>query len=141
MEASLAEGEKGRDGMNRDSRGDSLLHQVESVPVPAEILHLARGQLESGAEFAVLEEDVRVPKAGCVEVLPLPLLGEDALDALDQADFFEDSYLAVACRDRDSVPLAAFFGADLPLVGRPKDLRAVFVREKLGRFEGAKQPR
>src|SRR5438445_8742263 len=119
----------------------SLLHQVESVPISAEILHLARGQLESGAELAVLEEDVRIPEAGRVEVFPLPLLREDALDALDQADFFQDSYLTVACRDRDTVPLADLLGTDLPLVRGEEDLRAVFVREQLGRFEGAEQPR
>src|SRR3989442_6738532 len=90
----------------------SLLHQVESVPISAEILHLARGQLESGAELAVLEEDVRIPEAGRVEVLPLSLLGEDALDALDQPDLFQDPYLAVACRDRDAALLADILRAD-----------------------------
>src|SRR5437879_9377789 len=109
----------------------SLFHQVESVPISAEILHLARGQLESGAELAVLEEDVRIPQAGRVEVLPLPLLGEDALDALDQADLFQDSYLTVACRDRDAVPLAHLLGTALPLVGGAQALRTVFVRELL----------
>src|SRR5438132_5173578 len=119
----------------------SLLHQVESVPISAEILHLARGQLESGAELAVLEEDVRIPEAGRVEVLPLPLLGEDALDALNQAYLFQESYLTVAWRDRDAVPLADLLGTDLPLVRGEEDLRAVFVREQRGRFEGTEQPR
>src|SRR2546427_9834327 len=84
----------------------SLLHQVEAVPVAPEVLDLARRQLEAGAELAVLEEDVRVPEAGCVEVLPLPLLGEDALDALDEPDLLEDADLAVAGGDRDAVLLA-----------------------------------
>src|SRR5438105_10110583 len=119
----------------------SLLHQVESVPISAEILHLARGQLESGAELAVLEEDVRIPEAGRVEVLPLPLLGENALDALDQADLFQDSDLTVACRDRDAVSLANLLGADLPLVRGEEDLCAVFVREQLRRFVVSQQPR
>src|SRR3989441_9091448 len=88
----------------------SLLHQVEAVPVAPEVLDLARGQLEAGAELAVLEEDVRVPQAGCVEVLPLPLLGEDALDALDESDLLEDADLAVAGGDRDAVSLADFLG-------------------------------
>src|SRR5881397_2601066 len=128
--------------MGRIGRGRiSLLHQVEAVPVAPEVLDLTRGQLEAGAELAVLEEDVCVPEAGRVEVLPLPLLGEDALDALDEPHFLEDADLAVACGDRDAVPLADLLGADFPLVGREKDLGTVFVGQKLGRLEGRKQLR
>ena len=124
--------------------GRSLLHQIESVPVPAEILHLARGQLESGAELAVLEEDVRIAEAGCVEVLPLPLLGEDALHALDEADLFENPYLAVARRDRYAVSLADLLGADLPKVapvlstGAPDDSFSPGLpgRQEFARAEG-----
>ena len=119
----------------------SLLHQIEAVPVSAEVLDLAGGELEPGAELAVLEEDVCIPEAGCVEVLPLPLLGEDALDALDESDLLEDPDLAVACGDRDAVPLADLLGADFPLVGGEKDFGAVFVGQKLGRLEGRKQLR
>src|SRR5712691_13135368 len=114
----------------------SLLHQVEAVPVAPEVLDLTRGQLEAGAELAVLEEDVRVPEAGCVEVLPLPLLREDALDALDESDLFEDADLAVAGGDRDAVPLADFLGTDFPLVRSEKDLGTVFVGQQLGGLEG-----
>src|SRR5438093_4256910 len=110
----------------------SLLHQVEAVPVAPEVLDLTRGQLEAGAELAVLEEDVCVPEAGCVEVLPLPLLGEDALDALDEPDLLEDTDLAVACGDRDAVPLADLLGTDFPVVGGEEDLGAGFVGETLG---------
>src|SRR3989442_6135335 len=119
----------------------SLLHQVEAVPVAPEVLDLARRQLEAGAELAVLEEDVRVPEAGCVEVLPLPLLGEDALDALDEPDLLEDPDLAVAGGDWDAVPLADLLGTDFPLVRGEKDLGAVFVGQKLRRLEGRKQLR
>src|SRR2546428_5481907 len=105
----------------------SLLHQVEAVPVAPEVLDLARRQLEPGAELAVLEEDVRVPEAGCVEVLPLPLLGEDALDALDESDLLEDADLAVAGGDWDAVPLADLLGADFPLVRCEKYLVSVVV--------------
>src|SRR5436309_15003005 len=121
----------GRIGMGRIS----LLHQVQAVPVAAEVLDLARRQLEAGAELAVLEEDVRVPEAGGVEVLPLPLLGEDALDALDESDLLEDADLAVAGGDRDAVPLAAFLGAAFRVLRGEKDLRAVFVGETLGHLE------
>src|SRR2546425_1154329 len=107
----------------------------------AVVRDLARGELEPGAELAVLEEHVCVPEAGCVEVLPLPLLGEDALDALDESDLLEDPDLAVACGDRDAVPLADLLGTDFPLVGGEKDLGAVFVGQKLGRLEGRKQLR
>src|SRR5437870_13834407 len=103
----------------------SLLHQVEAVPIAPEVLDLARGQLEAGAELAVLEEDVCVPETRCVEVLPLPLLGQDAFDALDESDLFEDADLAVAGGDRDAVSLADFLGADFSLVGREKDLGTV----------------
>jgi len=61
------------------------------------------------------------------QVLPLPLLGEDALDALDESDLLEDADLAVTGGDRDAVPLADFLGTDFPLIGREKDLGAVFV--------------
>src|SRR5919198_2506156 len=118
-----------------------LLHQVEAVPIAAEVLDLSGGQLESRAELAVLEEDVRIAQAGGVQVLPLPLLSEDALDALDQPDLLEDADLAVACRDRDAIPLADFLGADLPLVCGEKDLRAVFIRQELRSFEGRQQLR
>src|SRR3989449_7155399 len=114
----------------------SLLHQVEAVPVAPEVLDLARRELEAGAELAVLEEDVRVPEAGGVEVLPLPLLGEDALHALDESDLLEDADLAVTGSNRDAVPLADFLGADFPLVRGEKDLGAVFVGQKLGGLEG-----
>src|SRR5947208_15980639 len=89
----------GRIGMGRIS----LFHQVETVPVSPEVLDLTRRQLEAGAELAVLEEDVCVPEARCVEVLPLPLLGQDAFDALDQPDLFENAELAVAGGDWDVV--------------------------------------
>src|SRR5206468_10396312 len=102
----------GRIGMGRIS----LLHQVETVPVSPEVLDLARRQLEAGAELAVLEEDVRVPEAGGVEVLPLPLLGEDALDALDESDLLEDADLAVTGGDRDAVLMADVLGVGVPLV-------------------------
>src|SRR5438445_11648402 len=98
--------------MGRIGRVVSLLHQIEAVPVCAEVLDLSRGALEPGAELAVLEEDVCVPEAGGVEVLPLPLLGEDALDALDEPDLLEDPDLAAACGDRDAVPLADLLGTD-----------------------------
>src|SRR2546427_9698630 len=107
----------------------SLLHQVEPVPVAPEVLDLARRQLEAGAELAVLEEDVRVPEAGCVEVLPLPLLGEDALDALDESDLLEDADLAVAGGNRDAVPVADLLGGACPVVRRDKDLGPVLIRE------------
>src|SRR6266581_461801 len=131
--------EKG--GMGGIESGVSLLHQIEAVPVSAEVLDLARGELEPGAELAVLEEDVGVPEAGCVEVLPLPLLGEDTLDTLDEPDLLEDSNLAVAGSDRDAVPLADLLGTDFPLVRGEKDLGAVFVGQKLGRLEGREQLR
>src|SRR5216117_3427586 len=117
-------------------RGEALLlHQVEPVPISAEVLHLARGQLEPGTQLPVLEKYVRVSEARGVQILPLPLLGEDPLDALDQADFFQDPNLAVTCRDRDAISLADFLGADLPLVCGEENLRAVFIRKKLGRFQ------
>src|SRR5213594_4451004 len=119
----------------------SLLHQVEAVPVAPEVLDLARRQLEAGAELAVLEEDVRVPEAGGVEVLPLPLLGEDALDALDESDLLEDADLAVTGGDRDAVPLADFLGTDFPLVRGEKDLGTILVCQELGRLEGREQLR
>src|SRR5947199_8137833 len=122
----------GRIGMGRIS----LLHQVQAVPVAAEVLDLARRQLEAGAELAVLEEDVRVPEAGGVEVLPLPLLGEDALDALDESDLLEDADLAIACGDRDAVPLADLLGAEFPSVGGAPGRGAVFVGQRLARLEG-----
>src|SRR5438128_11743443 len=106
----------------------SLLHQVEAVPVAPEVLDLARRQLEAGAELAVLEEDVRVPEAGCVEVLPLPLLGEDALDALDESDLLEDADLAVTGGNRYAVPLADVLGVDFRVVGSEEDPVGVFVR-------------
>src|SRR5947209_9712179 len=112
--------------MGRIGRVVSLLHQIEAIPVSAEVLDLARGELEPGAELAVLEEDVCVPEAGCVEVLPLPLLGEHALDALDKTDLLEEPDLAVACGDRDAVQLSDLMGTDLALVGVEKDLGPVF---------------
>src|SRR3989442_782368 len=109
----------------------SLLHQVEAVPVAPEVLDLARRQLEAGAELAVLEEDVRVPEAGCVEVLPLPLLGEDSLDALDESDLLEDADLAVAGGDRDVVLVADFLHRQFGLLGGNKNLVRVFIGEKV----------
>src|SRR2546428_5935242 len=120
--------------MGRIGRVVSLLHQIEAIPVSAEVLDLARGELEPGAELAVLEEDVCVPEAGCVEVLPLPLLGEDALDALDEPDLLEDTDLAVACGDRDAVPLADLLGTDLPDVSRYEDPGRVLVRQQARRI-------
>src|SRR5256885_16402484 len=114
----------------------SLLHQVEAVPVAPEVLDLARRQLEAGAELAVLEEDVRVPEAGGVEVLPLPLLGEDALDALDESDLLEDADLAVTGGDRDAVPLADFLGAAFPHVRGAEDLGTILVRPDAGHLDG-----
>ena len=90
------------------------MEQVEAVPIPAEVLHLARGELEPRAELPVFEEDVRVPKARGVKVLPLALLRQDPLDALDQADLFKDPDLAVAGRDRDAVSLRDLLGGDPP---------------------------
>src|SRR5881409_3441420 len=127
--------------MGRIGRVVSLLHQIEAVPVSAEVLDLARGELEPGAELAVLEEDVCVPEAGCVEVLPLPLLGEDALNALDESDLLEDPDLPVAGGDRDAVPLADFLGTDFPLVRGEKDLGTILVCQELGRLEGREQLR
>src|SRR2546426_11857354 len=117
--------------MGRIGRVVSLLHQIEAVPVSAEVLNLARGELEPGAELAVLEEDVCVPEAGCVEVLPLPLLGEDALDALDESDLLEDPDLAVACGDPDAVQLADLLGTEFRVLGGEKDLGAAFVGREL----------
>src|SRR5206468_11151231 len=97
-----------------------------------------RRQLEAGAEIAVLEEDVCVPEARCVEVLPLPLLGQDAFDALDESDLFEDADLAVAGGDRDAVSVADLLGADFSVVGRDEDLGTVLGGQKLGRLEGRK---
>src|SRR5437667_12857655 len=102
-----------------------LLHQVEPVPISAEVLHLARGQLEPGTQLPVLEEYVRVSQARGIQILPLPLLGEDPLDALDEADLFQDPNLAVTCRDRDDISLADFLGTDLPLAYAEADLRDV----------------
>src|SRR5438094_8722026 len=116
----------GRIGMGRMS----LFHQVETVPVSREVLDLTSRQLEAGAELAVLEEDVCVPEARCVEVLPLPLLGKDAFDALDESDLFEDADLAVAGGDRDVVPLADLLDARCWVVGRNKDLVRVLVGEQ-----------
>src|SRR6266508_2568698 len=112
-----------------------LLQHVEAVPVAAEILDLAGRQLEPRAELAVLEEDVCVAKARCVEVLPLAFLRQDPLDALNESDLFQDSDLAVTRRDWDAVPLADFLSADLPLVRREEDLGAVFVGQELGCLE------
>src|SRR5947208_16828636 len=112
-----------------------LLHQVEPVPISAEVLHLARGQLEPGTQLPVLEEYVRVSEARGVQILPLPLLGEDPLDALDEANLFQDPNLAVTCRDRDAISLADFLGTDLPLVCGEENLRSVFIRKELGRFQ------
>src|SRR6266487_17454 len=127
---------KRRDGKRRIETVRLLLQHVEAVPVAAEILDLAGRELEPRAKLAVLKEDVCVPKAGSVEVLPLALLREDSLDALDQPDLFQDPNLAVARRDRDAVSLADFLGADPPLVRGEQDFRAVFVRQKLGCLEG-----
>src|SRR5438105_15371723 len=77
-----------------------LLHQVEPVPISAEVLHLARGQLEPGTQLPVLEEYVRVSQARGVQLLPLPLLGADPLDALDYAALFQDPKLDVSSHDR-----------------------------------------
>src|SRR2546427_12886945 len=119
----------------------SLLHQVEAVPVAPEVLDLARRQLEAGAELAVLEEDVRVPEAGCVEVLPLPLLGEDALDALDEPDLLEDADLAVAGGNRDAVPVADFLGTDCPHLRRDEDPGPILVRQEAGGLYGRQRLR
>src|SRR6059036_711646 len=123
------------DGKNRDGRNLTASSGRGRSSRP-EVLDLARRQLEACAELAVLEEDIRVPEAGCVEVLPLPLLGEDALNALDESDLLEDPDLPVAGGDRDAVPLADFLGTDFPLVRGEKDLGAVFVGQKLGGLEG-----
>src|SRR5207247_6019133 len=88
------------------SAGGSLLHQVEPVPISAEVLHLARGQLEPGTQLPVLEKYVRVSQARGVEILPLSLLGQDPLDALDEADLFQDPNFAVTGRNRDAISLA-----------------------------------
>src|SRR5438309_11918977 len=109
--------------MGRIRKVVSLLHQIEAVPVSAEVLDLAGGELEPGAELAVLEGDVCIPEAGCVEVLPLPLLGEDALDALDESDLLEDLDLPVACGDRDAVLVADLLASAPPHVGRYKHPR------------------
>src|SRR5437667_2035659 len=109
----------GRIGMGRIS----LFHQVETVPVSPEVLDLTRRQLEAGAELAVLEEDVCVPEARCVEVLPLPLLGQDAFDALDEPDLLEDADLAVAGGDRDVVLVADFLDGPFSALGRNENPR------------------
>src|SRR5438876_9325445 len=127
----------GRIGMGRIS----LFHQVETVPVSPEVLDLTRRQLEAGAELAVLEEDVCVPEAGRVEVLPLPLLGQDAFDALDEPDLLEDADLAVACGDWDAVFVADFLDAALWLLGREENLVTVLVGQKLGGVEWRKHLR
>src|SRR5438552_16337451 len=116
----------GRIGMGRIS----LFHQVETVPVSPEVLDLTRRQLEAGAELAVLEEDVCVPEAGRVEVLPLPLLGQDAFDALDESDLFEDADLAVAGGDRDVVFVADLLDGECWDLGRKKNPRTVLVGEQ-----------
>src|SRR5436309_13518257 len=116
------------------SAGGSLLHQVEPVPISAEVLHLARGQLEPGTQLPVLEEYVRVSQGGGAQILPLPLLGVEPLDALDEADLFQDPNLAVTCRDRDAISLADFLGTERPPVCGDDNLRAVFIGEMLGRF-------
>src|SRR5438445_12208959 len=100
--------------MGRIRKVVSLLHQIEAVPVSAEVLDLAGGELEPGAELAVLEEDVCIPEAGCVEVLTLPLLGEDALDALVQFDLLEDLDLLIACGDLDTVSLDDLMAVAFP---------------------------
>src|SRR3970040_872105 len=108
---------------------------IEPVSVTAEVPHDARGELESRPELPVLEEDVSVAQARRVEVLALALLGEDSVDALDQATLFEDPDLAVARRNRDPISLADLLRANPALVRREKDLRAVFVGQKLRRLE------
>src|SRR6266540_1271369 len=118
-----------------------LLQHVEAVPVAAEILDLTGRELEPRAKLAVLEEDVCVAQARGVQVLPLALLRQDSLDALDEPDLFQNPDLAVARRDRDAVPLADLLGADLPLVRREEDLRAVFVGQELGCLEGGEKLR
>src|SRR5438128_379931 len=115
--------------MGRIGRVVSLLHQIEAIPVSAEVLDLARGELEPGAELAVLEEDVCVPEAGCVEVLPLPLLGEDALDALDEPDLLEDPDLAVAGGNRDVVLVANLLHGPRGDLGRNENPLRVLIRE------------
>src|SRR3970040_2305938 len=112
-----------------------LTEGIEPPPVSAEISHAARGERESSAELPVLEEDVSVAQARRVEVLALALLGENSVDALDQASLFEDPNLAVARRDRDPISLADLLRANPALVRREKDLRAVFVGQKLRRLE------
>src|SRR6266508_129871 len=126
-------------GERRIETARLLLQHVESVPVAAEVLDLAGRELEPRAKLAVLEEDVRVAKARGVQILPLALLGEDSLDALDEPDLFQNPDLPVASRDRDAVSLADFLGADLSLVGGEEDFRAVFVRQKLGCLEGGQE--
>src|SRR2546426_9518075 len=111
--------------------GNLLPQEVESVPLPAEVLDHAGRELEPCPELAVLEEYVRVPQAGCVEVLALSLLREDPVDALDKADLLEGPNLAVARGDRDPVPLADLLRADLALVRGEEDLGAVLIGQKL----------
>src|SRR6266581_4072285 len=116
--------------MGRIRKVVSLLHQIEAVPVSAEVLDLAGGELEPGAELAVLEEDVCIPEAGCVEVLPLPLLGEDALDALDESDLLEDPDLPVACGDRDVILVADLLDGARRDLSRYENPLRVLVREQ-----------
>src|SRR3990172_12819462 len=108
-----------------------LTEESEPVPVPAEIPHGARGELESRPELPVLEEDVSVAKARRVEVLPLALLGENSVDALDQASLFEDPDLAIARRNRDPISLADLLRANPALVCREKDLLSLFIFHNL----------
>src|SRR5205823_13828904 len=65
------------------------LHDVDGLPVAAEVLCDARRELEPHSEAAVLEEDVRVLELGHVEGDPLAFLGQRPLRAADEARLLE----------------------------------------------------
>lgn len=65
---------------------DLLPQETQAIPIAAEILDGARGELEPCPQVSILEEDVGVLEAGSVQILPLAFLSEDSVNALDQAD-------------------------------------------------------
>src|SRR2546426_11020132 len=107
-----------------------LINRVESVPVPAEVLYHACRELEPRAELPVLEEYVRVPKAGRVQVLALPFLREDPVDTLDETDLFEGPNLAVARGDGDVVLVADFLDGARAFLCRNENPLRVLVRQE-----------
>ena len=107
--------------------GGFRFDDVDRFPVAAEVLGDAGRQLEPHAQAPVLEEDVRVLELGHVEGDPLPLLGQGALGATDEARALEGVDPAVAGRNRDAV-LTAQVDGGLGLLERgDEDLRRVLV--------------